>query len=149
MLADHDNTKGSSKKGKRRKKLEELPEDRFKYLNTKVVEIENLLPLKVIKSFSKNLVSEKYHSKLEDIDFKKEEYFKVKLGQYFEDKFNSVEIPKSGRRAFKADSGTLKNTYKLKLCDYFLDYELSYEELIEDNKVLEDIIEEAYEFINR
>ncbi|PRX56792.1 AAA ATPase-like protein [Flagellimonas meridianipacifica] len=149
LLADSDLAKGSSKKGKRRKILEELSseKDNFKYLNTIVVEIENLLPMEVIKGFSHLLVKEVHHDKLEGIEFSKEDYSNERLGFFYKKMFKNVKIPEKDQKAFLAKSGTLKNDYKLKLCNYFLEYQIEYEQLVKENNTLKEIIEGLYNFI--
>ena len=68
LLADNDNAKG--KKLKRRKKLEDLSKgESFRYQNTNYREIENLLPVSIIKEFLKELVYTKDIEKIENIKF--------------------------------------------------------------------------------
>lgn len=149
LLADEDGAKRNSKKGKRRIKLTELSniKENFKYLNTIVIEIENLLPVRVIEGFSKNLVQDEYHERLNNVKFKNPDYSRTRLGKYYKDRFKKLGIPENGLKSFMADSGTLKNDYKLKLCNYFLECELKYDELVKDNRNLQKIIEELYQFI--
>lgn len=146
LIADEDNVKGSSKKGKRRSALEKLSNntDNFEYQNTELREIENLLPKKTIKSFLVQIVDKQ---EVTNIDFKKSDYDKLGLGRFYEEQFKKHGILKKYQKAFLADSGTLKNNYKIKLCNFFINSDIKYEDIIEDNPVLEKIIQNLYTFI--
>ncbi|WP_350286642.1 AAA family ATPase [uncultured Croceitalea sp.] len=151
LLADDDGSKASSTKGKRRKKLQELSDssDDFKYQNTELREIENLLPKKIIKEFLKGLVDEQHQKKLSDIDFNKKEYDKIGLGGFYQKILKEGAIPASAWKSFKAASGTLKSDYKTRLCDFTVNAEISYEEMVEQNPILNEIIENLYAFIKK
>ncbi|WP_412559538.1 AAA family ATPase [Winogradskyella sp. MIT101101] len=152
LLADNDNVDMRSAKGKRRKLLEESAKKNpnFMYQNTELREIENLLPKAIIKGFLRFLVKD-----LEDIDlvnaidFNKSDYNKVGLGEFYETLLLDNNIPKKTHKAFKADSGTLKNDYKIKLADFVINSEYKYDDFIEDNDTLKTIIENLYKFIKK
>ncbi|WP_161595301.1 AAA family ATPase [Maribacter aurantiacus] len=146
LLADEDNSKGNTKKGQRRIALENLSEksNNFLYQNTELREIENLLPKKVIKEFMKEIAS---GSKLESIDFRKSDYDKLGLGSFYENLFKANGIEKKNQKAFLADSGTLKNDYKIKLCEFTINSNLSYEDLTLNNPILDKLITDLYNFI--
>lgn len=149
LLADQDDAKGNTKKGKRRKALLELSNNsvNFKYHNTELREIENLLTLKIVKSFGKQLVKQEHVGNLENLDFNKKDYNEKGLGEFYEEKFKGAGILIKNQKSFKADSGTLKNDYKIKLCDFTINSDLKYEEIVEENPILDKIIRELYEFI--
>jgi len=149
LLADSDNAKGITKKGIRRKDLEKLSNDNshFKYQNTEVVEIENLLPSVTILDFAKELVDEKEIHKIENIKIERADYSNVRLGDFYKKLFNQASIPQKNQKKFKSDSGTLKAEYKIKLCDFVINNNYSYHDLINQNKVLDKIISELYSFI--
>lgn len=141
LLADNDNIEEGSAKYKRRENLQSVSDKNFKYQNTEYREIENLLPVKVIKDFIPELVKE--HEGHERIGFKRADYYTKGLGDYLE----SVLKPNFDCKKFKAPSGTLNNLYKNKLCDFFVNGNYRYSDLIEDNAQLEEIVESLYEFL--
>lgn len=144
LLADNDNAKG--KKLTRRKKLEDLSKgESFMYQNTNYREIENLLPVNIIKEFLKELVYTKDIEKIENIKFSRNDYVKVGLGEFIKDLFLKNGISK--HKSFKAENDTLKSSYKTKLCDLVINSEISYSDLIEDNKMLDGIVNNLYNFI--
>ncbi|WP_291871235.1 AAA family ATPase [Maribacter sp.] len=150
LLADEDAANKTTKKGKRRVLLENLSKDNdnFQYQNTELKEIENLLPKVTVKSFIKKLVKgEENITKVEGIDFNKKEYDKVDLGEFYKNLLKESGVRLKSQKAFKDESGTLKNTYKISLCDFFINSEITYEELIEDNDTLKNLIEKLYKFI--
>jgi len=149
LLSDEDDAKGNTKKGKRRKALQEMSDisESFKYQNTELREIENLLPLSIIKKFSRELVKNIQVINIEKFDFKKKDYDSIGIGQFYEDQFKTIGVLTKNQKSFKADSGTLKNDYKIKLCDFTINSGLTYEEIIDDNPILDRIITELYSFI--
>ncbi len=52
-------------------------------------------------------------------------------------------------KKFKDNSGTLKSSYKTKLCEFVVNGNYSYQELIENNEQLDSIITDLYKFINQ
>ncbi|MDO6813916.1 hypothetical protein [Tenacibaculum soleae] len=124
------------------------------YQNTVVKEIENLLPVKVIKDFMKEIVGENVVEKLKTISFTMNDYKDKGLGEFYEDEFLKIEIPKYQKdndsknqmRSFKKGN-TLETTYKNKLANFFIDGNYTYEDLIEDNYHLKNLIEGLYRFI--
>lgn len=145
LLADNDNAEGKSKKAQRAKSLKNLSDKspNFLYLNTIYKEIENLLPLKTVCGFMELLTKEKVNK----ISFKRKDYESVGLGEFYKKKFIENGAKEENLKAFHSNSGTLKNDYKLKVCDYFLQSDITYSELIKDNKELENIIKQLYKFI--
>lgn len=147
LLADNDNATG--KKLKRREELEKISkaEKNFKYQNTNFREIENLLPLKVIKDFLIELVNSSEKENISKISFDREDYISIGLGQFITDLFEKNHI--KDFKKFKDDSGTLKSSYKTKLCEFVINGDYSYLELIENNDQLGNIISDLYKFINQ
>lgn len=146
LLADNDNADYRTAKGKRRKKLEKLSNNvNFKYQNTIYKEIENLLSVKIIKDFLLELVKTSEISKIDGIKFKREDYTLIGLGDFIESLFKKYEI--TDFKSFRDDSGTLKSTYKTKLCDFVINGNYTYEDLIFENEQLEEIIKNLYSFI--
>lgn len=155
LLADNDNAESGGEKFRRRKVLEELSNnDNFKYQNTIVKEIENLLPVKVLKDFMKEIVGENVIQKLQGISFVMDDYKSKGLGEFYEDKFLSLSIPKYKKRndsknqmmSFR-DGNTLKSGYKKKLARFVVEGEYTYDDLTKGNDVLKDLIENLYKFI--
>ncbi len=146
LLADEDNAIG--KKAIRSAELYRISSEveNFSYQNTKVKEIENLLPKKTIKAFMTKIVIEE---EVSAIDFKKSDYNNLGLGNFYEEQFKKHGILKKNQRAFVAESGTLKNDYKIKLCDFFINSDIKYAEIIQDNPILKQIIEDLYDFIKK
>lgn len=149
LLADNDNAKGNTKKGKRRNELEKLSEenDHFKYQNTEVVEIENLLPPKVILDFAKELIEEGEIEKIKHIKIERDNYLDIRLGDFYKELFKKCSIQQKYQKKFRAESGTLKAEYKIKLSDFVINKGYSYEELIKENKILDTIVSELYSFV--
>lgn len=149
LLADEDGAKGSTKKGRRRKALQELSNKskNFKYQNTELREIENLLPLIVIDNFMGELIKSTQAINIEKTDFKKKDYDSIGIGQFYEDQLKNKGVLVKNQKSFKADSGTLKNDFKIKFCDFTIKSNLSYEDMINDNPILDSIITELYSFI--
>ncbi len=147
LLSDNDNAKG--KKLKRREELEEISKagKNFKYQNTNYREIENLLPLKVVKGFLVELVNSSEKKNINKISFNREDYISIGLGEFITNLFLENEI--KDFKKFKDDSGTLKSSYKTKLCEFFIGGNYNYEELIENNEELNSIIFDLYKFINQ
>lgn len=146
LLSDNDNVDNRTAKGKRRKKFETIENINFKYRNTNVVEIENLLPPQVLKIFLQTLVKDNIE-KVEKISFPMKDYERVRLGDFFtklliENGFKISEMYK-----FRAESGTLKNEYKQKLCDLVIESNVKYSSITENNPQLESIVVELYDFI--
>lgn len=152
LLADNDNVDKRSAKGKRRKFLEEnaSKNSNFFYQNTEVKEVENLLPKSIIKDFISCLVKD-YEGKelINGIEFNKQDYDKVGLGEFYEKLLLENKIPKKHHKAFNADSGTLKNDYKIKLADFVINSDYKYGDFIEGNDTLKTIIEDLYKFIKK
>ncbi|AXG73610.1 hypothetical protein DVK85_04940 [Flavobacterium arcticum] len=141
LLADNDNVEEGSAKYKRRENLQGISDKNFKYQNTEYREIENLLPVKIIKDFIPELV--KQHEGYESIGLNRSDYYNKGLGDYFE----SILKPNFDCKKFKAPSGTLNNLYKNKLCDFFVNGNYNYSDLIKENQQLEEVIENLYSFI--
>jgi len=148
LLADNDNAKENEKQ-KRREKLQALSdkEKNFKYQNTNYREIENLLPVKVIKDFLDELVNSSEKENINKIHFDREDYISDGLGKFITELFEKNKI--TDFKKFKDDSGTLKSSYKTKLCEFVINGDYSYQELIKDNEQLDSIISDLYEFINQ
>ncbi|WP_405564176.1 ATP-dependent nuclease [Polaribacter sp. Asnod6-C07] len=150
LLADNDNVKKGSKKDQRRIALKNISNKNknFTYQNTDLKEIENLLPKKIIQDFmSEILKTEKSIQIGSKIVFSRNDYKKIGLGDFYENLFLNNKIPKKDFKVFKAESGTLKNNYKIKLASFVVDSNYSYSDLIEDNEELKNIIENLYQFI--
>ena len=149
LLADNDNTKGNSAKGRRRKALYTLSHERenFTFFDTAFVEIENLLPKRIIKDFMKELVKTGVHEKVMEIDFKRSDYTKIRLGNFYDKLLDDYSIPKNKRKSFKASSGTLMNDYKIKLSNFVITSDNGYADFIVENKELKQIVEALYAFI--
>lgn len=147
LLSDNDNAKGE--KLKRRQRLEDISktEKHFKYQNTNYREIENLLPVKVIKDFLVELVNSSEKQKINEISFDRKDYISIGLGQFITDLFKKNHI--KNFKKFKDESGTLKSSYKTKLCGFVINGDYSYPELIENNEQLDNIISDLYKFINQ
>ncbi|MCZ8197692.1 MAG: AAA family ATPase [Flavobacterium sp.] len=147
LLADNDNVDNRSKKGKRRKELEELSNNNtFKYQNTIYKEIENLLPFKILIDFIKTLVNASEIEKIEHLTFKRAEYVKIGLGEFILQllKDNNINCTKK----IKSSTGeTLSTQYKHQLCDLVVNGNYTYEDLIFENKQLDDIVVNLYNFI--
>ncbi len=151
LLADNDNASSSSKKGQRRIALEEISKNNknFKYRNTVLKEIENLLPKKIIQDFMSELIkTEKSIDKAIKIRFNREDYKNVGLGDFYMSLFDK-KIPKKDMKPFKSDSGTLNNTYKIKLASFVMNKNYSYDDFIFENNELHKLIEELYSFIKK
>ncbi|MCD8409084.1 AAA family ATPase [Tenacibaculum finnmarkense] len=150
LLADNDNVEEGSAKYSRQKKLEDLASENlyFKYQNTIVKEIENLLSVKVVKDFIPELLkTASSKEKVKNIKFKKEDYDTEGIGQFIERILIDENIPVTDMKKFKAESGTLTNEYKNKLANFVIDGEYTYKDLIENNEQLKTIIEDLYNFI--
>ncbi|MBE7696446.1 AAA family ATPase [Tenacibaculum finnmarkense] len=148
LLADNDNVKEESAKYLRQKNLENLASKNsyFKYQNTIVKEIENLLSAKVVKGFiSELLKTASSKEKVKNIKLKKDDYSSIGIGQFIEDVLIKNNI--SDMKKFKAESGTLTNEYKNKLANFVIDRTYTYKDLIEDNEQLKTLIEDLYKFI--
>ncbi|MBE7691903.1 ATP-binding protein [Tenacibaculum finnmarkense] len=150
LLADNDNVAKGSVKYLRQKNLENLASKNpyFKYQNTIVKEIENLLSVKVVKDFIPELLKTASSKKTaKNITFKKQDYDKEGIGQFIERILIDENIPVTDMKKFKAESGTLTNEYKNKLANFVIDGEYTYQDLIEDNEQLKTLIEDLYNFI--
>lgn len=147
LLADNDNATG--KKLKRRQELENISkaEKHFKYQNTDYREIENLLPVKVIKDFLIELVNSSEEKNIRKISFDRKDYISIGLGEFITNLFERNKI--KNFKKFKDDSGTLKSSYKTKLCEFVINGNYSYQELIDNNEQLDSIISDLYKFINQ
>lgn len=145
LLADNDNANG--KKLERRQKLEDISANQkyFQYQNTNYREIENLLPVKVIKDFLVELVNSSEIEKLSGLNFERKDYISVGLGKFIEDLFKKNKI--KDFKKFKDDSGTLKSSYKTKLCEFVINGNYNYQDLIFDNELLDEIVEKLYSFV--
>jgi predicted ATPase len=147
LLADNDNVDKRSKKGKRRNELETLSNNiTFKYQNTIYKEIENLLPSKVIIDFMKTLVHESDIEKIEELKFKRTDYIKIGLGEFI------IQLLKDNKinclKKIKSSTGeTLSTQYKHKLCDLVVNGDYTYDDLIYENRQLDDIIVNLHNFI--
>ncbi|MCD8417229.1 ATP-binding protein [Tenacibaculum finnmarkense genomovar finnmarkense] len=150
LLADNDNVAEGSAKYSRQKKLEDLASENlyFKYQNTIVKEIENLLSVKVVKDFIPELLkTTSSKEKVKNIKFKKEDYDTEGIGQFIERILIDENIPVTDMKKFNAESGTLTNEYKNKLANFVIDRDYTYQDLIEDNEQLKTLIEDLYKFI--
>lgn len=149
LLADADTPKPNGLKSKRRESLENLSKGatNFMYQSTILREIENLLPKLIIKNYLKEIVNKAEYSKIIKIDFDREDYSRVGLGLFYQNKLKEAGILVKNQRSFKAGLETLQNDYKIKLCDYTINSGLTYEEIIDDNPILDRIITELYSFI--
>ncbi|WP_156168368.1 AAA family ATPase [Kordia zhangzhouensis] len=147
LIADNDNAKGKSQKARRAEELEILSKksSNFLYLNTICKEIENLLPLKTVNGFMETLIKKE----VEKISFKRDDYKNIGLGKFYKDKFIESGFKEKYLKAFYSNSGTLKNDYKLKICNYFLESDITYKELIYNNEELRVFIEKLYDFIKK
>lgn len=100
LIADNDNSKPTSVKGKRKSRLKEILGKNFYELQ--VLEIENLITQNALKT----VFIEQNPAKVELINqkFDREKKFKdKKLGKYIDELFNN-EL-----RKYSSDSGTIKN----------------------------------------
>lgn len=153
LLVDNDNVKKGEAKFLRQKNLEKLAEENkyFSYQNTIVKEIENLLPVKIIKDFIPELLNTESSKKMaKNIIFKKNDYSKKGIAQFIEDTLILNNIPNSDLKKFRdknSQSGTLTSGYKNKLANFVIDGEYTYSDLIEDNDQLKKLIEKLYVFI--
>lgn len=145
LLADNDNADG--KKLERRQKLEDISANQkyFQYQNTNYREIENLLPVKVIKDFLVELVNSSEVDKLSRLNFERKDYISVGLAEFIEDLFENNNI--KDFKKFRDDSGTLKSSYKTKLCEFIINGNYNYQDLIFDNELLDEIVEKLYSFV--
>jgi predicted ATPase len=148
LLADNDNATEGGKQ-KRREKLQAISDEEknFKYQNTNYREIENLLPVKIIKDFLVELVNSSEKENINEISFNREDYISIGLGQFITGLFEEKGI--KDFKKFKDDSGTLKSSYKTKLCEFVINGDYNYQELIENNEQLNTIISDLYKFINQ
>lgn len=148
LLADNDNASGEKLlRGERLKKLSDNKEY-FKYKNTDVVEIENLLPKEIIKPFLKILIKkDSDKEKVDEIDFSQKDYKETRLGEFLFDLLINKGFKEDDFFKFRAKSGTLVNDYKLKLCDFIINGNYTYDDLIFENEQLEEIIKDLYNFI--
>ncbi|TCP23871.1 putative AbiEii toxin of type IV toxin-antitoxin system [Tenacibaculum skagerrakense] len=150
LLADNDNALEGSKKDLRRRNFESLSKDNnnFHYENTKVVEIENLLPKSIIQGFmSQLLLSEKYQEKSKSFRFNEKDYCIKNLGEFYEQVFSANKVPKKEIKKIKSSSGTLNNIYKIKLANYLMEGDFTYKDLIEENTILDELVSKLYNFI--
>jgi len=145
LLADNDNVNQGSAKQKRRESLEALSGKNFYYQNTQYREIENLLPVKILNDFLLQLVNNPDASKLDEINFSREDYYQIGLGEFITDLFSKSKIK---GKSFKSKTGdTLSSPYKTKLCDFVVNSDYKYSDLIQDNDYLDKIITDLYNFI--
>ena len=150
LFADNDNVTEESIKYSRQKNLENLANENpyFYYQNTIVKEVENLLPVKVIKEFMLILLKGKTNiEKVKGINFQRNNYEKVGLGKFYEEQFKKCGLKEADYYKFRADSGTLKADYKNKLARFVVERKYTYKHMIEDNDVLKKLIENLYKFI--
>lgn len=149
LMADNDNVQENSAKASRREKLEKLQTNHFKYQNTQVVEIENLLPAFILKEFLKTLVK-KEPEKVDTIELKEGDYRNFRLGDFFDSLLKNNGFEDSDIYKFKVPSGTLKNEYKIKLCDFVINNNTyKFNDFVENNETLKDIVLGLYEFIKK
>jgi hypothetical protein len=145
LLADNDNVREGSKKHERRKNLEKISSKHFKYQNTEYREVENLLPVQVLKDFMPQIVLKEEVIKTKKINFNRTDYIWIGLGDFLSKKFDEAKI--TGKK-FKSKTGdTLDTIYKNKLCDFVINSSYSYSELIEENEHLDKLITDLYNFI--
>ncbi|HJS01385.1 MAG TPA: hypothetical protein VJ780_10660, partial [Flavobacterium sp.] len=93
------------------------------------------------------LVNSSEKGNINQIAFNREDYISIGLGQFITDLFLKNEI--KDFKKFKDDSGTLKSSYKTKLCDFVINGDYNYQELVENNEQLDNIISDLYKFINQ
>lgn len=150
LLADSDNAKEGGEKFKRRKILEDLSSEKgnFKYQNTIVKEIENLLPVKVLHDFIPELLTDETSiKKAKKINFQRNDYKELGLGEFYKTQFLGVGIHEENIKNFKAESGTLRNEYKNKLAGFVVGSNYKYSDLIKENEELDNLVGTLYDFI--
>lgn len=128
MIADNDNSKTNSSKGKRKARLKEVLGENFYELQ--VLEIENLITQDILKS----VLLEQNPIKVDLINqkFEREKKFKdKKLGKYIDELFNN-EL-----RKYSSDSGTIKN--KLEFCNAVIMATTDFDSLSEEARKLTEI----------
>ncbi|WP_343523837.1 AAA family ATPase [Pedobacter sp.] len=125
-----------------------IKKDNFKYFNTELPEIENLIPDKLLKNWL-----------IDEVGCKKEEVelcFKtknpsLKLGDYFTDKFSK------GKKSFRkftsqGQGGTLRGDYKKSLAEFvyksILEKKFTWSDL-EESSIITKLTRELLEFIDR
>jgi len=151
LLADNDGAEEHSAKDERKNALTILSnqQDNFQYENTICREIENLLPVKIIKEFAQKLVFGIKDDEVNLNEFNRDDYKDLGLGHFYEDLLQKSGVKSDKLKSFKAKSGTLTNFYKLKLCEFVVDSDYTYSEFIENNKELENLIESLFSFIKK
>ncbi len=135
LIADNDNSKPTSAKGKRKSRLKEILGENFYELQ--VLEIENLITQNTLKT----VLVEQNPTKADLINqkFEREKKFKdKKLGKYIDELFNN-EL-----RKYSSDSGTIKN--KLEFCNAVIMATTDFDSLSEEARKL---IEKIYDFIEK
>lgn len=128
LIADNDNSKTNSSKGKRKARLKEVLGENFYELQ--VLEIENLITQDILKS----VLLEQNPIKVVLINqkFEREKKFKdKKLGKYIDELFNN-EL-----RKYSSDSGTIKN--KLEFCNAVIMATTDFDSLSEEARKLTEI----------
>lgn len=128
LIADNDNSKTNSSKGKRKARLKEVLGENFYELQ--VLEIENLITQDILKS----VLLEQNPIKVDLINqkFEREKKFKdKKLGKYIDELFNN-EL-----RKYSSDSGTIKN--KLEFCNAVIMATTDFDSLSEEARKLTEI----------
>ncbi|MFD0863234.1 AAA family ATPase [Sungkyunkwania multivorans] len=148
LLSDNDNAIG--KKAERKQNLLSLTKknSNFLYHDTVHKEIENLLPPNIISGFMKKLVRDKQsETKIEKIKISSEEYRHVGLGDFLLKKLQDIGIDDRNIKSFRASSGTLKNEYKHKLCNYYIKSFNDSDMLSFENDYLIKEIDKLYNFI--
>lgn len=135
LIADNDNSKPTSSKGKRKARLKEVLGENFYELH--VLEIENLITQDTLKS----VLLEQNPTKVDLIQqkFERKKNFKnKKMGKYIDELFNN-EL-----RKYSSDSGAIKN--KLEFCNAVIMATTDFESLSDEAKIL---TEKIYLFIEK
>ncbi|EAR16712.1 ATP/GTP-binding protein, putative [Robiginitalea biformata HTCC2501] len=149
LLVDNDNVDNRRRKGKRRLELKKLSENQpnFTFFDTEYVEIENLLPPTVLKGYLKKIMNRKYHKKLDSLDISQNKYERTRVGEYLINCLESLGLSDNELPKLKSNSGTLSNYHKINLCEFTITTFESYDELTRENKVLNRLIEQLFDFI--
>ena len=121
LIADNDDAKPDSAKGKRHEKLKEKLGDNFHLLPVR--EIENLLKPEILR-----LVLEAYKEKSENLKAPKQEsYASKKLGKFIEEKFFKDPAMRKDKASYAAKSGTVND--KTKFCAHAIEAMKSFDDL--------------------
>ena len=100
-----------------------------------------MLPVSTIKDFIPEIIKS---GTIDKIDISRGDYLKTGLGDFYESILTDKKVKS---KKFKAPSGTLNNLYKNKLCDFVINSNYTYSDLIKDNSHLDKLITDLYNFI--